>query len=154
MKKSRKKRVILTGEYVSPKCKQPVKFRSGLELQFCVELDKNEEVEYFEYETMIIPYKRKPTNKRVSKYIPDFIVWMKDGTVRVVEIKPSSKIKNSVVQIKAVWAKEWCEKKGYTYEFATEKSIKISRTQAILIFENSKKCQPEQVTKRKLNLLF
>lgn len=150
----RRKRKILKGEYNSPKCKSPVKFRSGLELQFCIELDKDPDVECFEYETMIIPYKRRPTNKRVSKYIPDFIVWMKDGTVRVVEIKPSSKLKNKVVQTKAEWAKEWCSKKGFVYEFATEKSIKISRAQAILIFEKNLLCQKEEKQSRKLNLLF
>lgn len=154
-KKKRRTRTILTGDYSSPKCKAVVKFRSGLELQYCVELDQDPEVIQFEYETLIIPYKRKITNSRVSKYIPDFIVWMKDGTVKIVEIKPYSKLKNKVVQTKAEWATEWCEKKGFVYEFVTEKSLKITRQQAILIFENNIKCQTQLASEvRNLKMLY
>lgn len=153
MKKPRRKRVILKGEYYAEKSKVPVKFRSGLELQYCIQLDRDPNVVQFEYETMIIPYKRKPSNSRVSKYIPDFIVWYKDGTVEVVEIKPNSKLKNKTVQTKAIWAKEWCDKKGFDYKFETEKTIKITRSQAILIFENNEVCL-KKLPQRKLKMRF
>jgi len=154
IRKKRRRRIILKGEYNSPKCSAIIKYRSGLELQFCIQLDRDPEVESYEYESIIIPYKRRPTNSKISKYTPDFIVKMTSGLIRVIEIKPQSKIKNKVVQTKAEWAKEWCERKGFVYEFVTEKSITISRSQAILLLEENKKWPKQIQQKRNLSVLF
>lgn len=154
----KKKSKILKGEFKSNKCAKIVHFRSGLELRYIIQLEQDPDVVKFDYESFIIPYKRRPTNKRNSKYIPDFIVWYLDGTIEVVEIKPNSKLKNKNVQVKAQWAKDWCDERGYCYLFETEKTIKISAKQAILIFEQKnilwQKKEQKKITKTKLNPLF
>jgi hypothetical protein len=155
-KKRRCKGRILKGEYQATKCKRLIKFRSGLELQFIVQLEQDPTVVAFDYECFIVPYKRRPQNSRLSKYIPDFVVWREDGTIEVVEIKPSRQVTNKVVATKAMFATQWCESRGYKYLFETEKTIKVGRSQAILIYEKQKRCQvkePKQ-PKKKIVLLF
>lgn len=56
---------------------------------------------------------------RQCNYKPDFLVEYADGRKTIIEVKDPSKIDSPAIQRKANAAKEWCRKRGMTYEIAT-----------------------------------
>jgi hypothetical protein len=124
-KKTRKKFGYHTGTHNSPKCKIPINYRSGWELTVCKHLDLDSNVIAYTYETIEIRYTSNKTTKRLRKYIPDFVVWYKDGSVRMVEVKRENQLTNPRVQRKAEAAREWCEQQNpkVLYEFWTDKIV-------------------------------
>lgn len=108
-------------------------------------LDKDPNVVWWQSEEMIIPYV-SPTDKKVHRYFPDFVVRRKEGNgfkTEVIEIKPdfqtkppiltenkrkSKKYINEVItwginSAKWKYAKEYCEDRGYKFLILTEKEL-------------------------------
>ena len=128
-KRRKKKGGYITGTYISTKCKNPIKYRSSWELYVCKHLDEDQNVLNYDYEPYKIPYLSNVSSKKIRNYIPDFVVNYIDGSQKIIEVKRTSALNNSIVLKKAEAAKKWCEnltietKKEVTYHFWTEAII-------------------------------
>jgi len=87
-------------------------------------LDENDDVESYEYEAMYIEYVSNKRTGRVRRYLPDVYVHMVDGSHRLVEIKPSSKVNKSTNKKKLDAARGWCQAHGVMLEIVTEVTLK------------------------------
>ena len=124
-KKSRtRKSRYHTGKHVSPKCPTTIEYRSGWEKTVCIHLDSNAMVLKYEYESMKIPYEANKRTGKIRQYIPDFLVYYKDGTRKLIEVKRTNQIGNLIVRKKAMAAEDWCSQNQATYEFWSEPHIK------------------------------
>lgn len=115
--------------------KDPVIYRSGLELKFMQILDNNQNVEKWGSEIIFVPY-IKPTNNRWARYFVDFYVELYiNGELKkfLFEIKPQRQVvlqehgnaKESTKQYARImfaintakWnaAKKWCEDRKKKY---------------------------------------
>lgn len=114
-----------TGVHNSPKCPTPVNYRSGWELTVCHYLDADPTVIQYTYESVIITYTANLRSKKIRKYFPDFMVFYKNGTVKMVEVKRQNMLSNPKVQKKAEAARLWCEKQNppIQYEFWTDNVV-------------------------------
>ena len=127
-KKRKKKSRYHTGSHKSPKCKAIVKYRSGWEKTVCEHLDANPDVLAYEYEELIIPYLANKKTGKIRNYFPDFLVYYKDGSRILVEVKRKNLLGNLIVKKKAKAAEEWCRKQqNVKYEFWTDPMIMTFR---------------------------
>lgn len=110
------------GVHVSPKAGE-CSYRSGWELSFMEWLDVNDEVKTYSYEKTIIEYVSNLRTGKRRKYFPDFLVEFVDRT-ELIEIKPSSRVKQAKVQKKIAAAIGWCEARGIQFKVMTEKELK------------------------------
>ena len=113
-----------TGTHNSPKLQNKMEYRSGWEKTVAEYLDIDPNVVAYWYEAIEIPYKTKPTNHKTRKYIPDFIIEYKDGTVKMIEVKRDSQVHQKKVQLKAQAARHYCKQKGLVYEFWANEQVK------------------------------
>lgn len=120
-----KKRRYHTGIHVSPKCDEPIKYRSGWELVICKYLDESPDVVCYMYEKIIVPYTTSPRSKKLRKYIPDFVIIYKNGDTKMVEVKRENMLTCEKVQRKAEAAKIWCAQQTppILYEFWTDSMV-------------------------------
>ena len=127
-------------KYIGP---EPVIYRSLLEYRFMVQCELNTNILKWSSENIQIPYYMNEKNAQ-GKFVPvkhiyniDFTLWMKNGAVYVVEIKPSSLTPLNEAQIKrnpimyknaCKWkaAILWCKQRGYIFKVITEKDLKKS----------------------------
>ena len=96
-KRRKKKRGYITGTYISTKCKNPIKYRSSWELYVCKHLDEDQNVLNYDYEPYKIPYLSNVSSKKFRNYIPDFVVNYIDGSQKIIEVKRTSALNNSIV---------------------------------------------------------
>lgn len=129
--------------YINPKsCKklfqsvenQPIIYRSSWEKRFILWCENCKKVVHWGSECTCINY-YNPVDQKTHRYYPDFVVQLDDGTVMIVEIKPSNQtvppdIENSwACRTYAVNSAKWkaleklCEEKGYKFCILTEKTI-------------------------------
>lgn len=94
--------------------------RSTYEMLYCESLDLNDDVISYKTEAIFIQY---VLNKRKRRYFPDFVVTMKDGSQRLVEIKPTGLIHQPSNIAKQIAAKQWCDENNMTYELVTEPEL-------------------------------
>ena len=62
-----------------------------------------------------IPY-IDPDTKHLRKYYPDFVSFMEDGTIEVIEVKGDNKIDDETVQVKKLAAEEWAKGSDLVYK--------------------------------------
>lgn len=130
---------------------KPVEYRSQLEFEYMVKMDKSHKILSWGSEILWIPYMH-PFKKKVSQYWTDFIIHTEQWGTIVIEIKPDKEIKailenkrpkmngrkkketfmyeTKMYEInKAKWisAKEYCEKKGWKFIQLSEKSLKSGK---------------------------
>jgi hypothetical protein len=97
------------GSFFSKKNNKTFYFRSSWEEKFMNILEYDETVLKYDYESIAIKYEQNSTIKR---YIPDFIVFYKDGVIKMIEIGQKNLKFNDekeILKIKAV--KEYCKKR-------------------------------------------
>ena len=117
-------------------------YRSLWERKFMVYCDKNEDIIYWASEELSIPYVN-PTDRKVHRYFPDFIIKTKKGKRYMIEIKPSSQTKKPTPKLKrskafmresleyiknvAKWqaADVYCNDNGLEFKIFTEKELGI-----------------------------
>ena len=87
----------ITGEFQSNKCNSYVPYRSSYELRFFHLLEKRSDVISYEVESIEIPYKDLDGNYR--KYIPDALVLLANGDIKICEIKPEAMLDNVIVNV-------------------------------------------------------
>lgn len=113
-----------TGVFWSTKMNTTYIFRSGYELAFFHILEADSEVVNYIVEPFSIPYR---IHGRTHRYFPDIIVFYKDNSSEIIEIKPRALRYIPVVQAKASAAKEYIKKKmvtsNCTYRFVFEDDI-------------------------------
>lgn len=122
-RKRRKSRRAKRGIYTSSKTGQVCHFRSSWEEKYLKYLDDEPDVVTFKYEPFPIPYISNAKTKKVRKYYPDLYVEMVNGEKLIVEIKPSSKLKQKAVMKKSLAALGWCLANGMKFVYVTEKEL-------------------------------
>jgi len=91
-KKRRRKGGRKRGKYVSQKMGVIMTYRSGWELVYFQWLDTISTVAKFYSESIKIPYVANKKTGKIRNYIPDLLVVYTDGTRKLIEIKPKSKL--------------------------------------------------------------
>lgn len=76
----------------------------------------------FEYEKVRIPYV-SPIDNQWHNYIVDFV---DENNKILYEIKPSSNKSSKIVLAKEKYAKEWCNREGYTFKFISEDYFELN----------------------------
>ena len=85
------------------------------------QLDADESVSFWDKSPESVPYEDESGKRRL--YTPDFYVEYMDGRKEVQEVKPSTKLADERVCLKAKAATKYFCKKGIVYRFVTEKEI-------------------------------
>lgn len=113
-----------SGLFWSEKNKRKFVFRSSYEFAFFYQLESDEEVISYIVEPFEIPY-WDTKQKRERKYKPDVIVRYRDGLVRLLEIKPKSRVNSREVRAKAKGARAFLAANfpDIKYQFITEEEI-------------------------------
>jgi hypothetical protein len=147
-RRRRKKKHYKTGIHNSPKCKTPIQYRSGWELEVAKFLDLDSSVQEYGYECVAIEYVSNIRTQKIRSYYPDFLITYKDGSRKLAEVKRKDKLNDPLVIKKAKAAEEWCAKQNpqIQYEFWTNTIIEAFRkineaaktTQKSVIQENQK----------------
>lgn len=145
----------IRGYHTSTKVKD-LYFSSSYEKKAYEKLDDDNAVAFYEREVVKIPFFH-PTKEIDSIYLVDLKVTMTDGSVKWIEIKPASKLKDEVVMSKAEIAKIKSKELGIPYEFWTEIELfgpvynpkRIQEyadrlRQSLLVDENERKAQEEK----------
>lgn len=122
-KRCRRKRGYHRGLYESKKA-GICKYRSSWELKYMQFLDADDSVLKYEYEGVVIQYVSNIKTRKIRKYYPDFFVHYYDNRNVLVEIKPSKKIDQLIVQKKTIAARQWCLENNASFEFVTEIELK------------------------------
>ena len=87
-------------------------------------LDADRTVAAYEYEMLVIPYVSNARSGKVRRYFPDFLVTHRDGSRRLIEIKPKKRLTNRITQKKLAAAQAWCDGNGTRLEIVTEDTLK------------------------------
>ena len=101
------------------KANKEVFARSSWEKDFMEKLDNDDIVLSAIFEPFVVMYRYAQKQRH---YIPDILIIYKDGTKKLVEIKPSCFLDAQINIDKFSAAKKYCEEKGMTFEVWTEKS--------------------------------
>ena len=115
--------------------------RSTWERAAFIWCESNPSVLKWSSETLAIPY-ICATDKKPHKYIMDLLIWWRDGSISIIEIKPKSQVERPIwpgrktkkymtealmyVKNQSKWkaAKQFAEKKGYRFEIWTQDVMK------------------------------
>jgi endogenous inhibitor of DNA gyrase (YacG/DUF329 family) len=95
-----------------------IKYRSNWEKNHIENLEKDEKVISYIFEPFVLEY----TYDQTRNYIPDILIFYKDGTKKLVEIKPSYFLDAEINKCKFSAAQKYCDEKGMTFEVWTEKN--------------------------------
>jgi len=117
---------------------KPIRYRSGYELRFMHQLENNKNVEWWNFENIIIPYIYEARNgeRKRHNYIMDFQVKMKNSGLYLCEVKPANKVPLNESQINKTpdhrrnafkWkaAIKWCQLNNHQFKIITEKDLNI-----------------------------
>jgi len=121
--RKRRRRGYHRGDYVSQKSGETFSYRSGWEEKYMVWLDSKEDVLAWRHEPFTISYISNIRSGKTRKYHPDFIVEYQDR-IELIEIKPSKKVNQRIVQKKISAAQEWCLSHGASFRIITEIELK------------------------------
>lgn len=123
-------------------------FRSSWELKLFNLLDRHPEVEWWQSETLVIPY-RSPVDNKMHRYFPDVLVKKKSGETILIEVKPyaqtvepkydknkppKGKGKQKLLREVLEWGKnsaKWdaarklCKQRGWSFAIMTEKELGV-----------------------------
>ena len=108
------------GDYWNPR-KSPYNFEkydSKLELRMMERMDDDPAVEKW-MKRHGITIRWVDVQKRMRRYLPDFIVQYTDGRRVVLEVKDPSRVDSDEVKRKRKAAEIWCKKRGMEYVLAT-----------------------------------
>lgn len=123
-KRKRRKGGRKRGKYVSTKMGVTMTYRSGWELVYFQYLDTISSVAKFYSESIKIPYVSNKKSGKTRNYIPDLLVVYADGSRKLIEIKPKSKLFQATNLKKFSAAREWCTDQGIEFVILTEIELK------------------------------
>ena len=111
----------VVGYYSSCKNNRGIAWESQLELKTCA---------LFEFSLSVKSYREQPitlwlpnSNSDLSRYTPDFEITDINGLVSYVEVKPESKLQDSLVRETLLAASNALQKQGYAYFVLTEHEL-------------------------------
>jgi hypothetical protein len=115
------------GKFWSKKNQKEYVFRSAYEFGYFLLLEEDESVVSYIVEPFQVPYRY---NNVTRTYWPDLLVLYRDGSMKIIEIKPLALVDSKQVQAKAAGCRLFISQrlKNTTYEFVTEKDIFESDT--------------------------
>ena len=122
--RNRNKGSYVSGMFWSSKNNREYIFRSTYEFAYFYILEQTDDVMSYIVEPFHLPYKH-PFNGKIRKYYPDIMVLYRDGTMKLLEIKPASMVTDPVVARKASAARAHLLRNNIpaTFEFITEEDI-------------------------------
>jgi hypothetical protein len=109
------------GKFRSIKNKEWLFYRSTYELYVFRILEKMPMVEKYEVEPFGIPYRADFNNVRI--YFPDLLIYFKNGSKKLIEIKPLTLVNDSINMKKFKAAKIFADIHNMTFSVWTEKEI-------------------------------
>lgn len=120
--KDTKRSRYTSGMFWSNKMRQSFVYRSAYELAFFHILEGDEEVDGYLVEPFHVPYRYQG---QIKRYYPDIVIFYRDNSREIVEIKPKNFVNLPQVKAKARGAKEYIRAKmpGCTYRMVTEEDI-------------------------------
>lgn len=101
------------------KANKEVFARSSWEKDFMEKLDNDNIILSAIFEPFVVMYRYAQKQRH---YIPDLLILYKDGTKKLIEIKPSCFLDAEINKCKFSAAQKYCDEKGMTFEVWTEKS--------------------------------
>lgn len=115
----------IQGNFFSKKNNDNFPYKSSYELAYLHQLESNEEVFSYIYEPFELYYIDSNSKQRI--YRPDFMVLLKDGSIKITEVKPQVMLKDYDVQSKARACKQYIKERysdiDIEYKFITEKEL-------------------------------
>lgn len=123
-RRKRRRKGRKRGVYLSSKMKVEMTYRSGWELAYFQYLDTQSDVAEFYSESIKIPYVSNQKTKKTRNYIPDLLVVYVDGSKKLIEIKPKSKLDQAINVKKFNAARQWCTGLGTEFVIVTEVELK------------------------------
>lgn len=113
------------GTYYSLKNECNIPYRSSYELAYLYQLEKNQNVLSYIYEPFDLYYTDSCRNQKIYK--PDFMLLYIDGSMEIVEVKPTSMLGDFNVKAKANAARSYIKNTfkdvNMSFKFVTEKDI-------------------------------
>lgn len=107
------------GHHYSSKCDRVVPFRSSYEKKALMKLDADDDVIKYEYESVVIEY-QNPIKGITGSYLVDLLVYYKDGTVKLIEVKPNAWLENPIVLAKLEAAHAYASSNNMIFEIWEE----------------------------------
>ena len=111
----------VTGWHISPKAGR-VYFRSSYEKKAYIKLDDDDTVETYKVENMTTEY-FNPDKKINSTYLIDLLIEYKDGSKKLVEVKPEQWLKDEVIKAKIEAGNKKAQSLNILFEVWTEMNL-------------------------------
>jgi len=111
----------VTGWHISPKAGR-VYFRSSYEKKAYLKLDDDDTVETYKVESMTTEY-FNPDKKINSTYLIDLLIEYKDGSKKLVEVKPEQWLKDEVIKAKIEAGNKKAQSLNIPFEVWTEMNL-------------------------------
>ena len=121
IRKIKKSHISVTGYFSSYKNKRQINFESKLEHDFYLLLEFDRNVQSYHEQPFLVYYKYQGLTRR---YPTDTLITYIDGSQKVFEVKPLSKIKNSIeLQEKLNLQRQKIEEKNLNFFIFTDNDI-------------------------------
>jgi hypothetical protein len=111
----------VTGWHISPKAGK-VYFRSSYEKKAYIKLDDDDTVETYKVESMTTEY-FNPDKNINSTYLIDLLIEYKDGSKKLVEVKPEQWLKDEVIKAKIEAGNKKAQSLNIPFEVWTEMNL-------------------------------
>lgn len=115
----------IQGNFFSKKNNDNFPYKSSYELAYLHQLESNDEVFSYIYEPFELYYIDSNDKQRI--YRPDFMVLLKNGSIKITEVKPQIMLKDYDVKSKAKACRQYIEERykdiDIEYKFITEKEL-------------------------------
>ena len=111
---------FISGNFYSLKNKKTIHYRSSYELRAYELLEVDSKVKNYCVEPFAIEYK---INETIKLYIPDILIYYKNGDKKLVEVKPSRRLNEQINQKKIIAAKEYCKDNDIKFSLWTEEKL-------------------------------
>ncbi|HEP0304262.1 TPA: TnsA endonuclease N-terminal domain-containing protein [Providencia rettgeri] len=100
----------IAGHFYSQKLGRTVQYESGLELNIMTQLERSDQVSFYQEQPVAIPYSFKD---KLRKYYPDLLVATVDGRCLLIEVKPTDSMTLSINRAKANAGRAWAHARGW-----------------------------------------
>jgi len=102
-----------SGWYWSATMGHHVVYESRLELARLLLADHNPQVAGIVGQPMLLQGR---DGARVRRHVPDFLLLLTDGSIRLVDVKPQDRLEDPKVAAQFAWTRELCEVQGWGFE--------------------------------------
>jgi hypothetical protein len=110
----------MKGYFTSVMNQRDIYFQSSYELYTYICLEHDEQVQSYERCSFKVFYL---FDGKMKRHVPDIEIHYKDGSIKVLEIKPAKFLTNPEITAKRLAGEKYCEEHGISYEMHTEEEI-------------------------------